>query len=273
MEEEGPFALIVMDGYEFTQEDFFRRSQQTECLVVINDFTAKPDFAHLVVMPGPTPKLNKEPAPGNSIVHRGLDYALLDPAYGEIGRRAISETVESIFVCFGRFDSKGGTLLTLQALSRLRKDGFCPHISIALGSGSPHLGQVRQAIQGLGENLELLVDTENTRQILLQCDLAIGAGGVGLLERAASGTPSLCITIAENQIHASKVIAEGGGTCWCGHIDMASPEMLANEVHSLAISTARRKAISQAGQNLVDGKGSCRVAGTIKVLLGLHIEP
>ena len=74
-------------------------------------------------------------------------------------------------------------------------------IKIIIGSDYPYtLGLVRR-VEKLGLEFKLVENPNNVAREISECRIAIGAGGVSLLERSALGVPSIVYAIADNQKH------------------------------------------------------------------------
>jgi spore coat polysaccharide biosynthesis predicted glycosyltransferase SpsG len=120
---------------------------------------------------------------------------------------------------------------------------------------------VRRRAAALGS--ELVVDAPDLVAQLAQVDLAIGAGGVGLLERMAAGVPSIGLAIADNQRANLEGAAARGAVRFLGPAREVSAERLAAEIAALADDAGSRAAMTRAGRALVDGRGADRVAAAL----------
>jgi UDP-2,4-diacetamido-2,4,6-trideoxy-beta-L-altropyranose hydrolase len=90
-------------------------------------------------------------------------------------------------------------------------------------------------------------------------DLAIGAGGVGALERCALGLPSAILTVADNQLVTATALAASGAAVYLGAIADRSATEIAAAVEKLCADQAARAAMSATAAGLVDGLGAARV--------------
>jgi len=93
-------------------------------------------------------------------------------------------------------DKKNITYNVLQQLN----DGF--NIVVVLSSASLHREMIMDYVKG--KNIEVIINADNMAELMLDADLAIGAGGSTSWERCCLGLPTLLFVTAENQ----KVIAE-----------------------------------------------------------------
>ena len=74
-------------------------------------------------------------------------------------------------------------------------------IKIIIGSDYPYTVGLERRIGELGLKFTLVENPNNVAREISECRIAIGAGGVSLLERSALGIPSIIYAIADNQEH------------------------------------------------------------------------
>ena len=187
----------------------------------------------------------------------GPSYALLDARFraARRQRRPVGEA-QGIFVNFGTTDAMNATSVALDAIAaaQLRLP-----IDIVIGSAAPHLATLRKKVLALGAGASLHVDVDDVAALMHAADLAIGAGGVGALERCALGLPSAILTVAENQHDNARALAAAGAALYWGDIGGRATTEIAAALKLLAADQAGRTAISAAGAALVDGLGAARV--------------
>jgi spore coat polysaccharide biosynthesis predicted glycosyltransferase SpsG len=123
---------------------------------------------------------------------------------------------------------------------------------------------VRQALADVGGATLHLVP-EAIRPLMLDADLAVTAGGVTLLELAATGTPSVGICLAQNQAANLAGLAEAGALCFAGFVaDPRLPEAVEGSLRELAAAPERRRQLGERARELVDGRGAFRVAEAMR---------
>ena len=259
----GPWQGCVLDGYDFDDRDAAWWKERVDHLIVIDDFGKPSPLADLAVCPG-GPE-HQQRISGVPLLS-GFDYAMLDPAFAEAAAPPGRTNIESILICFGWRDSADATSLALEALAGLGGDGFAPRITVAIGSGAPHLDNIKRLIAVLGPRARLVVDTPGLRELLSEADIGIGAGGVGLLERMAAGVPSLTVRTAMNQARQVSAAASQGGTVDAGGMNDLTPAKLASRIASLARDVAGRAAMSARARQVVDGRGVYRIADKLRSL-------
>lgn len=104
------------------------------------------------------------------------------------------------------------------------------------------------------------MDAEETAPYMASADLAITAGGMTVFEMAVLGIPVLIMQIADNQVPITRAWQQCGYGVDMGSLDQLRPDYLQREMISLMQDAGRRHSMSTAGQAMVDGEGTWRVA-------------
>jgi UDP-2,4-diacetamido-2,4,6-trideoxy-beta-L-altropyranose hydrolase len=227
--------------------------------VSIVDQPPQPDWADLIIAPGLAPNSMGKAGVLSGRVLAGLDYALVGPRFRLASSRQVPELATNIVVSFGLRDSLNATGLVLDALALLPqvRDGIAS-VTVALGASAPHISNVREQVRGLKRGA-CVIDADMAT-CYAAADLAIGGGGLGLLERMAMGVPSVSITLAENQRQQIALCAARGGTLDAGHVKDLQASDLAATISSLLRSREQRTVVSKRAQEAVDGLGAARCA-------------
>jgi UDP-2,4-diacetamido-2,4,6-trideoxy-beta-L-altropyranose hydrolase len=112
-------------------------------------------------------------------------------------------------------------------------------------------------VQGIGQ-VTLHTHLPSLAPLMVQADLAIGAGGATSWERCCLGLPSLVVTLAENQKPITAELDRQGLIRWLGHKDDVSEHGLARSLAAI-VDKGLTPAWSQQCQQLADGRGTERV--------------
>lgn len=254
-------AVCIVDEYEFGDAELSRWKERVAMLVMFYDTGSLPPSVDVAIrLDGAAERASR---PTVTYLD-GLQFALVEPAFAEKGKVRAHRAVEHVVVCFGALDSKNGTELALRALDA----GWtgAPEsagITVAIGGGAPHLESVRRSADRMRIPTRISVDERNMPELLASADLAVGAGGVGLLERMAAGVPSVTVCVAENQRPLVDLAARQGGTIYAGAINELSHARLAEAVSRLCGDSDLREAMTARGRDLVDGRGGDRLADAL----------
>ena len=135
--------------------------------------------------------------------------------------------------------------------------------TVVLGSSALHLSEIKQIVENGAPHMSLRIDEKRMWNLLRSADLAVGAGGVGMLERMACGLPSITVAIAENQLQAAQQADDCGGTLFAGQAAQISPTEIAGAISRLASNRDRRVEMANRAREIIDGKGAFRTAEAI----------
>ncbi len=188
-------------------------------------------------------------------------YALLQPDYAPLHATSSPRegAVKRILVFFGGVDRDSLTLRTLQALLAL--PGEALQIDVVPGGSNPDRARIEALAAGM-ERVTVHGQLPSLAPLMMQADLAIGAGGAVSWERLCLGLPSIVVTVAENQRTVAGLLSQRGLIDWLGDAAELSDQQLA-----AALAHWRKDGIpagwfpDHAG--LVDGAGAARVASAM----------
>ncbi len=255
--ETGPWAGCVLDGYTFTAADRRRWRQAAAYLAVIDDLDAAPDHADFVLR-------TSAPSVAYGAGVAGISYALLAPQYADAPLREPTTELRHVVVAFGLRDSADGTSTAIAGLLQARAAGVAPRVTVVLGSHAPHLARVSAELaKSFPGSAEVVTTLTNLRPLLLKTDLAIGNGGVGLLERMACATPTITIVSADNQWSNAREAERAEATLLLGDLADATPSNIAAAVVRLARDPQHRTTMAAKARAAVDGRGAQRAASAL----------
>ncbi len=189
----------------------------------------------------------------------GPAFALLGEEYRSAARITVRDGVERIFVFFGGADPKGAVIAAAEALSGPAFSGI--HLDVAVGGASPHLAALQTWAARRG-HAAVHAGLPGLSALMAASDLAVGGGGIAMLERCCLGLPQVVLTIADNQVPGTRALAAQDAIVHLGPFETGK-DRLAETVGALAADPERRRALSDRGQQLVDGWGAARVAEQI----------
>jgi spore coat polysaccharide biosynthesis predicted glycosyltransferase SpsG/RimJ/RimL family protein N-acetyltransferase len=229
-------------------------------LLVLDDFDAA-TRADVIVRPH-----GGDARADGAVVLRGPAFLPLSGDVAALARRphqSIAGRNLRLNICFGGSDPTGETAKALQAVDTV--DGLDVDLVLGPGAGiDPALVAVTVAMPRV--RLHRSPTHKQLAELLGEADLALGAGGVMLWERLCIGVPSLVIAVAANQRPQIDAMAAAGAICFIGDHDEVEPETVAEAIRALAADDEARRALSKAGQALVDGKGAARLAAWLRAL-------
>ena len=198
--------------------------------------------------------------PDACVVLAGPQYALLRAEFASLRnhslRRRESPQLRNLLITMGGVDKFNATCKVLLALQNCRLPPGL-RINVVIGQHAPHLERVLFLTKQMVQPTELLVGVENMAELMAHSDFVIGAAGSTTWELFCLATPTLIVTVAENQANSAKYIREVGAAIVIdsSEISIKIPEILSdilknnNFLHSL----------SRISRNITDGGGVDRV--------------
>ncbi|KQV56020.1 MULTISPECIES: UDP-2,4-diacetamido-2,4,6-trideoxy-beta-L-altropyranose hydrolase [unclassified Caulobacter] len=263
------FDAVVFDSYALAADDH-RALAKGRPALVIDDLADRPLAADLVLDSGPARRAEDYAglvAPETRLL-LGPAYAPVRPAFAALredalGRRAGTPPVRRILVSLGLTDVGG---ITGRVAALLRPIVGDVALDLVVGGGAPSLPTL-WALAAEDPRLELHVDTQHMPGLLLEADLAIGAGGSTTWERCVLALPTLTLILANNQVAAARAL-EAAGVTPC--LDVAAPDFdtaFGKAVEGLLADERRRAALSAASTKVCDGLGADRAADAFLALV------
>lgn len=192
--------------------------------------------------------------------YEGPAYAILAPEYEDLPRRDVTDSENpQVLVTMGGADPYGLTLLALEALDSM-PDEF--RTTVTLGPAFRKSGEVEDWLRGARRKYEIKRERV-LAPLMLASDLAVTSFGTTAYELAATGLPSVALSITPDHVKAAELFARGGSMIGAGLFSSVSRQGLAKMVHDLLSDPRRRAEMAGAGQTMVDGKGARRVADVL----------
>ena len=190
----------------------------------------------------------------------GPRYALLRTEFGKQRENcpAREGAVRRILINFGGSDPTQETVKSLDAFLAARLDDTI-HADVILGSVNPNTAAILQRYGG-NPRLNLLTHADHMATTMAGVDLAIGAGGVSMWERACLGLPSIAIIAADNQRRGAEWLAAQGGHLLLGDSAAVTAQDIAKALSCLADNPRLRALFAHSSAALVDGRGCQRIA-------------
>lgn len=188
----------------------------------------------------------------------GTHYALLQPQYAELHSRVPPRAgaVQRILIYFGAADRDNLTGRALDAFLSLGRSDIA--LDVVINPASPHAAALHSRVEG-HRNVTVHGSVPSLASLMVNADLAIGAGGATSWERCCVGLPSLVITLADNQIPIAEELHRQGLVRYLGDKDRVDVTVL-----SLALAEIVQSGLtpewSERCRALVDGRGTRRVS-------------
>lgn len=239
-------------------------------VAVLDDLADRPHACRLLMDPsvGRTAGDYAGLVPGEARVLAGPDYALVRPAFGDLrrgclSRRRLKTPPRRLLVSLGLTDLDGITARVVDAVAPVMEG---VQLDVVLGADAPSLRPLRDRARRQ-PGLAVHVDTPRMADLVASADLAIGAGGSSVWERACLGLPSILVVLADNQRPMAAQLQRAGAAILLEASAPGFDRELREAVQALRVDTEARSALSTASAGLCDGGGAGRVAEAVLGLL------
>lgn len=257
--------VIVIDSYEVSKNLFEALKKYTRCLVYIDDLNA---FAYPVdvIVNGTASALSMDYKKLQAAkLLLGLSYNLLRKEFFNAPKRKINRKIKDILITTGNSDPYHMTEKILQIFMKEENYiGITYHAIV--GSGFESSIWENQKIMARPD-ICLYKNPDKMSEIMLNCDLAVTAGGSTLYELAACGVPSVVFAYAENQMPQITAMEQGKLIRYIGGYTYVKKENLINEIQYFQEHFEIRRELVKKLQELVDAQGAFRVVKEIETIL------
>ncbi len=189
----------------------------------------------------------------------GPRYALLRRAFADERARAPARSgeIRRVLVCFGGTDPHNHTAAALEALRREAQR--LDVVDVVIGPASRFADEIAKACRLLS-GAKLHRGSDDLPALLARADLAIGAGGTMVWERACMGAPTLAFGIAANQVPVLEALFKAGLAAGEASMPQPQTEGIAKWVRVALQDAQGMRAMAARAAELVDGQGARRVA-------------
>ena len=190
----------------------------------------------------------------------GREFVPLRPEFSG-NAITIKPEVENIMITTGgtdEYDVIVGLLTQLENLQNVKK-------SIVVGKFYKNIKTLKKLAMA-DALIEIYQDISDIYGVMKRCDMAISAGGTTLAELCACGVPTICFSMADNQLAGTKAYSKEKMMIYAGDVREHKDEVI-NEI-GFALAKLKndyklREQLSQRAKTQIDGKGAMRIAEEI----------
>jgi UDP-2,4-diacetamido-2,4,6-trideoxy-beta-L-altropyranose hydrolase len=256
-------AWVVADGYRF-EPDYIRELKAAGLRVLSLDDDGRFDFYAADVV------LNQNISASSVMYAKrepftrlllGPEYVLLRPEFlAEPRAREHPATARKVLVTMGGSDSEN---VTGKVLLALRKTDANFETRIVVGSGNPWQDEL-QGLAAERDGFQLERSPANMAPLMRWADIAISGAGSTCWELAYLGLPAIVIALSRDQQEIARGLAENEVAVSLGWHANLSEEQISEALLRLMSDPGRRRAMSERGRKLVDGRGAERVVAFLQ---------
>jgi UDP-2,4-diacetamido-2,4,6-trideoxy-beta-L-altropyranose hydrolase len=249
---------VIVDHYGIDEQWHKRIKPYCEKLMVIDDLANRKFDCHLLLNQnlGIENKHYDNKVPADCILLLGTKYALLRPEFSRLRSKAIIKrkntgSIKNIIISMGGNDINNITHSILENISNNYS------VTVVLGKYSPHNKMLQNYVKN--KNIKLLIDSKNMAELMLNADLAIGAGGSTSWERCCLSLPTFIFLIDENQRMIVKQLVKLGSVRL-----LENTGSIKNNLEDIRNDISSWTLMARKSRNICDGLGASRVRNYVK---------
>jgi UDP-2,4-diacetamido-2,4,6-trideoxy-beta-L-altropyranose hydrolase len=196
----------------------------------------------------------------------GLRYVLLRREFRSFPNRSsrdIRTRADHLVVTFGGADPGGMSLRVIEVLRALPDPPS--DVVVIVGAANRRHRELQDAVNESAGRIHLLRDVRAMARTLSDRDLAISSGGSGVWELAFLGVPAIVVETATPERFLASGLRAIGLFEVLGPAAGLTNAALAEAVGARIRDAAWRRAMSDRGRDLIDGLGTDRVIGALKM--------
>lgn len=262
--------IVVLDHYGAGAAEETALRGLTRRLVAIDDLADRKHACDLLLDPGFGRR--REDYAGlvrdSAVALIGPDYALVRPEFADarpraLSRRARHDQARRALVSLGLTDVGGVTGKVVETLLPLLEE---VRLDVVVGTGAPSLDRL-STLAAHDRRIHLHINTDEMASLAAEADLAIGAGGSSVWERACLGLPSVTLILADNQAEMAQRLGEAGAVLPLDARGEGFEAALAGAWSRLIDEPQLRWSLTERAGGLCDGRGADRAAVAVLGLL------
>jgi spore coat polysaccharide biosynthesis predicted glycosyltransferase SpsG len=250
--------VVITDLYRPCQEQIKNYRQGPWALICLDDENDVFFDCDLLV----NPNLNqtfRHRFSGTTLYRTGKEAILLREQFDTLPVHPCRQEIRHVLVCFGGSDPWNMSKKVCAWLQDTMPDRV-ERVSVVVGRGFDG----NDGIPGLPKRgkWRLLKDVAHMATLMQEADVGILAAGTLLYEAAAAGLPALFISMTEAQVREAEFACQAGTAINLGQYKDVTAPTIGSALACLG-EHQTRKALSQAGQALIDGGGRRRLIESI----------
>lgn len=185
----------------------------------------------------------------------GAQYTSLRKEFWDVPAKSIRDNIETVMITFGGMDTYNITSQVLRLLVDTHPE-LLKKVIVAKG-----FANITEIEELKDDNTELIYypSAAEMREVMLESDIAISAGGQTIYELARIGVPTIGVCVAQNQLQSVEGWEKSGFLKYVGWYNDENLLKKIAEVINEFMPYQERVRLSEIGRNYVDGKGAKRI--------------
>jgi len=264
--QERNITILLVDSYQVTK-NYLEALHKLVKIAYIDDLYQFEYSVDLLI--NYAIEVNESAYSGYSDVSMKL---LLGPKYTPLRKEfqnnniQINSEVKNVMITTGGSDNYHIALRLIKRITKMNSlDDICVHVIIGGFFDGADVTTLEKLCSDY-KNIVMHKDIKNMAEIMLQCDIAVSAGGTTLAELCSCGIPTICFAIASNQQNGINSYGKHGIMSSMGDVREninAGVDNIISQIELLKNSQNIRMQYSQKARELIDGDGAGRIADRI----------
>lgn len=189
----------------------------------------------------------------------GPKYAPLRQSFSRLEFLDEKRDKKNILVMSGGTDEYHVISSFLDEYSKSKDDIESVNINAICGVFNNDYERLAEKYSGY-PNINLLKSVDNIEKYMLETDVAVSAGGTTLYELCACGTPTICYSVADNQLDNVASFEADGVMVYAGDVRQNGTTVnIVSEAKKLLDDDDTRAKMRDTMRHLVDGAGAKRI--------------
>lgn len=256
--------VAVIDSYLAPEGVYKSAAQAVPCLLSFDDYKRLDYPAGIVLNAAADAEDMEYPDNRNVRYLIGEKYVPIRRPFWDVEKRRAREAVQNILVMFGGTDAQNLTAEVIRALNIEYPSAQKTAVLRRQSWDEKVYGPLKSSKTAFVHDC----DAEAIKELMLEADMAVSAGGQTLYEFAATGLPAVSVAVAENQRGNTRGWQKKGLIEFAGFwSDAGLVEKVLGGVRKLQHRDVRQK-MADAGQAHVDGQGARRIVKLILESVG-----
>ena len=248
-------AIVIVDSY-LADFNFYKKISEIAEISVYIDDNKRFDYPTGFVINGSVYAEELDYPEREGIIYLlGNQYALLRKEFWDVQEKATRDKIESVMLTFGGNDSEQMTLKIL----RMLKETY-PEMTkkVTIARGFQNVKEI-ESLKNSKTEFIYYPDAEMMKQVMLEVDIVISAGGQTLYELAKVGVATVAVAVTDNQLRNVE------GWQRTGFVEYAGWWKDKNTLENIKVIMTRlvdrivREKKAKIGMRIVDGKGAKRI--------------
>lgn len=257
--------LLVVDHYAIEAGWESHLRPHAGQIMVLDDLADRPHDCDVLLdqnLTGDAEARYRAHVPAQARLLLGPRYALLRPEFPAARRRLARRNgrASRLLIFFGGSDPTEETEKALAALALMPSTRL--EADVVVGATNPRRAEIEARCAALA-SVRFHCQVKDMASLMLEADLALGAGGSTCWERCCLGLPAILVAVAANQVPIAEACAREGVAHYLGLATDLTVERMHAALATLMDASDRLRAMESLALALVDGHGAARVVASL----------